>query len=122
MRRKPGLGVLKFIVLGALFLTVIGFVVMSLWNWLIPCLFHGPFINFWQALGLLLLGKLLFGWHGHHGGWKRDWKDKMRRRMESMTPEERQRMMEMRERCRQRFGGGFWDEKKETPGTTPGEQ
>jgi len=125
MRRKPGLGVLKFIVLGALFLTVIGFVVMSLWNWLIPCLFHGPFINFWQALGLLLLGKLLFGWHGYHGGWKRDWKDKMRRRMESMTPEERERMIEMRERCRQRFGGGFWENKedrKETPGTTSGEQ
>lgn len=125
MRRKPGLGVLKFIVLGALFLTALGFVVMTLWNWLIPCLFHGPFITFWQALGLLLLGKLLFGWHGHHGGWKRDWKDKMRRRMESMTPEERERMMEMRERCRQRFGGGFWEnkeDKKETPGTASGEQ
>jgi hypothetical protein len=88
---------------------------MSLWNWLIPCLFHGPVINFWQALGLLLLGKLLFGWHGHHGGWKSNWKDRMRRRMESMTPEEREKL---RDRCRQRFGrpGGFWDDWKETPG------
>lgn len=89
---------------------------MTLWNWLIPGLFHGPFITFWQALGLLLLGKLLFGWHGHaHGGWRGNWKEKMRRRMESMTPEERERL---REKCKQRFGGGpgFWQEwKKDTP-------
>jgi hypothetical protein len=121
MRRKPGLGVLKFILLGILFLTVLGFVVMSLWNWLIPCLFHGPFINFWQALGLLLLGKLLFGWHGHHPGWRKDWKEKMRRRMEAMTPEEREKL---RERCGQRFGGrGFWEKTREDmpgkTGTTP---
>jgi len=113
MKRRPGLGVLKFIFLGALFLTVLGFVVMSLWNWLVPCLFHGPAITFWQALGLLLLCKLLFGWHGHHHGggwgWKQRWKERMRRRMDAMTPEERERL---KDRCRQRFGGGFWEEKE----------
>ncbi|KAA2240510.1 hypothetical protein F0L74_30625 [Chitinophaga agrisoli] len=112
MRRKPGLGVLKFILLGILFVTVLGFVVMTLWNCLIPDLFHGPVITFWQALGLLLLGKLLFGWHGHQHGaaWKANWKEKMRRRMESMTPEEKERL---RDRCR--FGSGkfFRDEEEQ---------
>jgi len=113
MRRKPGLGVLKFILLGALFMTVIGFVTMSLWNCLIPDLFHGPVITFWQSLGLLLLGKLLFGWHGHGGPapWKGRWREKMRQRMESMTPEERERL---RARCGRFSGGGrFWDERRE---------
>ena len=29
--------------------------VMHLWNWLIPSLFHGPHITLWQAGGLLVL-------------------------------------------------------------------
>jgi hypothetical protein len=126
MKRKPGLGALKFILLGLVFLTVLGFVVMSLWNWLVPGLFHGPIITFWQALGLLLLGKLLFGWHGHQRGgwgWRGDWKEKMRRRMEAMTPEERERL---KDKCRQRFGGRrdhpfweAWDEKSDKPGAAP---
>src|SRR5688572_1951842 len=47
-----GLKVALFAVLG---LTVLGFVVMSLWNWLMPALFGFGMITFWQALGLLLL-------------------------------------------------------------------
>lgn len=27
-----------------------GVVVMSLWNWLIPALFGGPMLHFWQAI------------------------------------------------------------------------
>ncbi len=43
------------------------FIVMSLWNWLIPALFNGPMITMWQAIGLLILSKILFGSfsHGH---------------------------------------------------------
>jgi len=115
---------LKFIVLGLLFITVLGLVTMSLWNCLIPDLFHGPVITFWQALGLLLLGKLLFGWHGPSKGgapWKHHWREKMRQRMEGMTSEEIERF---RSRCG-RFGGGnrFWDEwnqrNQEHGGTPP---
>ena len=36
-----------------------GWVVMTLWNWLIPALFTGPVIGFWQALGILVLSKIL---------------------------------------------------------------
>jgi hypothetical protein len=45
-----------------------GFGVMYLWNWLMPDLFGFKVINYWQALGLVLLAKILFGCFGHHRG------------------------------------------------------
>jgi hypothetical protein len=33
--------------------------VLWIWNQLIPDLFHGPVITFWQACGLTILAKLL---------------------------------------------------------------
>ncbi|RFS24596.1 hypothetical protein DVR12_05160 [Chitinophaga silvatica] len=120
-RRNPGrkaAHIAKFIVLGLVFITVVGLVTMSLWNCLIPELFHGPVISFWQALGLLLLGKLLFGWHGGPGGPKgRAWKNKFRDRMENMSEEERERMKEaFKNRCKSGFNA-FAEEfcKKDEP-------
>ena len=59
------------------------FIVMSLWNWLIPALFNGPMITMWQAIGLLILSKILFGSfsHGHgkcckHHGSHRAWEER----------------------------------------------
>lgn len=70
-------------------LAALGWVVMSLWNWLIPALFAGAHgINYLQALGLLILSKILFGGlrgHGCHGRWHRN------RQLEQMTPEEREK-------------------------------
>lgn len=44
------------------------FVVMWLWNWLVPELFNGPVLEYWQTLGLLILSKILFsGIGGGHG-------------------------------------------------------
>src|SRR5580698_2596078 len=49
----------------ALFIAIGGEVVMQLWNWLGPALFGWRQINFWQALGLLVLCRILFGgWGG----------------------------------------------------------
>ena len=83
-----------FIVFALAFVAVLSFVVMSLWNAIIPTLFHLPTLQFWQAVGLLILCRILFGgfrgrhgWHGH-GGWRRH----MQQRWENMTPEERERM------------------------------
>ncbi len=43
-------------------------IVMLLWNWLMPAIFNLTTISFWQALGLLLLMRILFGkFHGRHG-------------------------------------------------------
>jgi hypothetical protein len=106
--RKIG-KVLCFIVMGAAFVIVIGFVVMYLWNWLVPALFAGPVITFWQALGLLLLCKLLFGFpkKHHEGGWaakKRRWREQMKDKMEHLTPEEKEKMKDHFNRCM----GGRW--------------
>ncbi|MDQ0107745.1 hypothetical protein J2T02_002866 [Chitinophaga terrae (ex Kim and Jung 2007)] len=114
-RGRKGLHILKFIFLGALFITAVGFLTMTLWNCLIPELFNGPHVTFWQALGLLLLGKLLFGWHNHHGGGpKGRWKERLRHKMENMTDEEKERMRDLwKKRCSAGFnswGRDFWKE------------
>ena len=49
-----------------LFAFVFGLVVKILWNWLMPAIFGLGEITFWQAFGIVLLAKLLFGaGHGH---------------------------------------------------------
>ena len=52
------------------FVAVFGCIVMLLWNWLMPELFGLQTISFWQAAGLLVLCKILFGGlgGGHHHG------------------------------------------------------
>jgi len=103
------LWIIKWIVLVSAVITLFTFAVMSLWNWLVPDLFHGPFITYLQALGLLVLVRLLFsgfhkhGRHGCGGGWKNrfgQWREKW----EQMTPEEREKMRTL---WRQRCGHGW---------------
>ncbi len=76
---------------GALFVWAFGEIAMHLWNWLAPTLFGWKQINFWQALGLLLLSRMLFGGFGGHGNNRRDRKCKRAARWEHMTPEEREK-------------------------------
>ncbi|MEZ5072406.1 MAG: hypothetical protein R2751_15940 [Bacteroidales bacterium] len=58
----------KYAVFGLLGLVAFTFAVMWLWNWLVPDLFQGPEVNYWQTLGLLVLSKILFsGMHPGHG-------------------------------------------------------
>jgi len=71
-------------------LALLAFAVMLLWNSLVPQLFRGPALQYWQALGLLLLSRILFGGLRARGGWHGHWRQRMwRERWESMTPEER---------------------------------
>jgi hypothetical protein len=84
-----------FVLLAITGIFVVGFVTMLLWNWLVPVLFNGPVITIWQALGLLLLSKLLFwgfgGKGGHHYERKRAfWRAQWRQKFASMSPEERE--------------------------------
>lgn len=89
---------------------IMGTLIMFLWNWLIPGIFHGPEINFIQALGLLALAKLLFGFggwrrrrchcnvHGHEGPrgyWKKRWEEKFSK----MSPEEKEKFKQGFRRC-----------------------
>ena len=75
----------------AAFVTLGGWVVMSLWNWLLPPLFGWRVIGFWQALGLLALSRILFGGLGLHGHAASNSRRRMRERWENMSPEERER-------------------------------
>lgn len=83
-----------------LFITLGGEVVRYLWNWLLPTLFGWRPINFWQALGLLALCRILFGGFGGHGFRRSNFRGRMSERWRNMTPEERQRFRQgMRARC-----------------------
>ena len=83
-----GLKILLFVALAA---TVFSFVVMELWNRLMPIIFGLHAISFWQALGLLVLSKILFGgFHGRHG-FGGHWRQRMMERWDQMTPEEREK-------------------------------
>jgi len=76
------------------FIAAFSWAVMLLWNYLVPPLFRGPVIGYWQAFALLVLSRILFGGlrglrsHGH-------WRGRMwRERWESLSPEERARLRE----------------------------
>src|SRR5215470_15526998 len=89
MRRS--LRVLRFLVFAAVFIAIFSFVVMKLWNWLMPALFGLHWITYWQALGVLILSKILFsGFRGRpRPPWH--WRQRMFERWEQMTPEEREK-------------------------------
>ena len=55
------------IIAAALFALVFGYFVMLLWNWLMPLLFGLTVITYWQAFGIVILAKLIFGAVGHGG-------------------------------------------------------
>jgi hypothetical protein len=104
-----GIGILVI----ALFFAL-GYVVMALWNWLMPPIFGLHTITYWQAYGLLILSKILFG--GLRGGGGRrhchnrgDWRDRMAERWDTMTPEAREKA---REAMRSRWCGEPSEEPK----------
>jgi hypothetical protein len=94
LRRVAG-----FIVLAIIGVTVFSGIVMLLWNALMPAIFHLSVITWPQALGLLILCKLLFG--GFRGGGPRHhWKNKMKQHWMKMTPEEKEKFrQEWARRC-----------------------
>lgn len=99
---------LKIALMITLFINLSGFGTMYLWNWLVPLLFHGPVITFLQALGLLVLSKILFGFGRGGSGFRgrRRWEQRMRERFANMTPEEREKFsQQMQGRCGNKFKG-----------------
>ena len=91
-RRHPAVVLVKIIVWLALAAVVVG-LVMQLWNWLMPAVFSGARpIDYWQALGLIVLSRVFFG--GGHGRWKG------RRRWEHMSADEREKLAQFGKRGR----------------------
>ena len=95
MRRKwkwifiAPVAMVGILILVSILVAIGGEVVKLLWNWLLPTLFGWREVTFWQAVGILVLCRILFG--GHVG------RSHSRRR----TPEERERF---RQAMRKRFG------------------
>lgn len=84
------LKVLKYVgfgILGLAFLVAVIFGVQALWNWLIPDLFNGPELSFWQTVGLFILSKILLTGiapsqpHPHKKDWKNSFRDKFREKI-----------------------------------------
>jgi hypothetical protein len=105
--------ILMMAVAGISFLFVMIVATQYLWNWLVPELFAGPVITFWQTAGLLVLSKIFlwtFGRRGSHTGgpWKYYWKEKWA----DMSPEERDRLKQkMKEK---------WCYREDAPTREPG--
>ena|SRR3974390_3156474 len=100
MKRNRIVRALKVTGLIVLGVALVGLIVMTLWNWLMPPLFAWRPISFWQALGLLALTKVLFGGFRGMGHYRGYWRGRMAERWERMTPEEREQFRAgMRRRC-----------------------
>jgi len=92
-------------VLGIAAVFAFTFVVMWLWNWLVPEIFNGPVLGYWQTLGLLVLSKIIFSGIGGGGSKpshsrkyrceddypKSRWRQKYEAKMNGKVEEERKR-------------------------------
>ncbi|MBL7726117.1 MAG: hypothetical protein JNM68_00450 [Dinghuibacter sp.] len=81
------------------FVLLAGWVVMLLWNYILPGATGAGELGFGQALGLLVLSRILFGFP--RGGWGGKHRAQWREKWMSMTDEER---IKFKEEWRQRCG------------------
>ncbi len=70
MNARTGFKYAGFGVLGVAAVFAFTFVVMWLWNWLVPEIFNGPVLGYWQTFGLLILSKIIFSGIGGGRGSK----------------------------------------------------
>jgi hypothetical protein len=122
---KGGMKTLKIsgmIAMGFILVWAFVLATMYLWNWLIPALFAGPVISFWQAAGILALSKILFGGlgkgGGHRGHWKSRWDSRWQEKWNSMTPEDqerfKQKMMRLKYKMEDKWCSPQAKQKEET--------
>ena len=80
-----------------LFVGIAGAAVMFLWNAIIPEVTGWKPLTYWQAIGILVLFKILFGGFrrgsGRHQRRRSRWKE-MRNKWKGMDPKERKQMKE----------------------------
>jgi hypothetical protein len=92
MGHHPAIKAVKIALFALVASAVLGFLVKSLWNALMPPIFGWHVITFWQGLGLFVLSKILFGgFHRHGGGGHNRWRQRMKDRWDHMTPEDREK-------------------------------
>ena len=107
MKRNKFVFVLMAIAVLALFTTA----VMLLWNALIPTIFGVGSINYWQALGLFVLARILFGGFSHfghgkmmRGGMMGHARNPMHEKWRKMTPEQQKAFIDKRRKAMGKFG------------------
>jgi hypothetical protein len=76
--------------IGIAIVALVSAVVMWLWNALLPPLLNVSTISFWQALGILVLSRILFGGFHHRG--PRDHGHFMHNRWSKLCDEEREKI------------------------------
>jgi len=71
MRGKSLGEIAGMVIFGTIFITglaiLFGFVIMWLWNWLMPMIFGLTTLTFWEAVGVFILFKILLGGCGGFG-------------------------------------------------------
>jgi len=70
-----------FAAMAIVFVFAVGYIVMYLWNWILPDAIGANEITFWKAIGLFVLTRILFGGFksgrsGHRRRKGREWKEK----------------------------------------------
>lgn len=95
-RKRRGLFFLIFLP----FIFLLIWVVMLLWNAILPSVLHVTTVTYWQAAGILLLSKILFGGFHGRGRWHGMKQRRMEEKWQNMSPEEKEQFKnEWRERC-----------------------
>lgn len=81
-------------------------VVMWLWNAILPEITGVSMVTYWQAMGILVLSKILFGGFGGFRKHKGDChKERLKNKLRNMSPEERETF---KQQWKERFSGkGF---------------
>src|SRR5437762_13228674 len=96
-RRRFGKFILLFIIFAPIAIFLFGTLVMWLWNNTLTPVLHVSTVTFWQALGILVLSKVLFSSFSG-GGRRRDYR-KERMLWNNMTTEQKEKFKE-EWRCR----------------------
>lgn len=92
--------ILLLLPLGLLAILLFGWIVMLLWNGVMAPVLHVSSVTIWQALGLLILSKILFSSFSG-GGNSRGPRMKERMMWQKLTPEQKEQFkQEWKERCR----------------------
>lgn len=88
------------------FIVALSFAVMAIWNNVLVGVLHVGAINFWQALGIFGLAKILFGGFpgggrfGGRGRWRQQMDGGMKEKWMNMSAEEREKFkQDWRSRC-----------------------
>lgn len=120
--RRGGVGhtigkVILGVIAAAAFALVIGALAMVLWNWVMVDVFSLPEIGYWQAFGIVLLAKLLFGFgsfgHGEkHEDSKKTIRGEIRNEIRSEICKEMKKEMgeEVRKGMHRHFGTNRFDD------------